>query len=77
MHELQTVKILFSFAWAENQAKAKKSSKFIFFHKNKRQGDLYSRVVGDICPPCTEIHAEIWRQEKRQQAQSTVQGDGG
>ena len=30
---LQTVKILFSFAWAEIQAKAKKSSKFIFIHK--------------------------------------------
>ena len=28
-------------------------------------------------PPSTEIHAEIWRQEKRQKAQSTVQGDGG
>ena len=23
---------------------------------------------GDIFPPCTEIHAKIWRQEKRQQA---------
>ena len=23
---------------------------------------------GDICPPCTEIHAKIWRQEKRQQS---------
>ena len=33
LHELQTVKILFSFAWDEIQAKAKKSSKFIFIHK--------------------------------------------
>ena len=33
LHELQTVKILFSFDWAEIQAKAKKSSKFIFIHK--------------------------------------------
>ena len=32
-HELQPVKILFSFAWAEIQAKAKKSSKFIFIHE--------------------------------------------
>ena len=29
---LQTVKILFSFAWAEIQAKAKKNSKSIFIH---------------------------------------------
>ena len=33
LHELQTVKILSSFAWAEIQAKAKKSSKFIFIHE--------------------------------------------
>ena len=33
LHELQTVKIIFSFAWAEIQAKEKKSSKFIFIHE--------------------------------------------
>ena len=44
---------------------------------NSRISSFTSTPSGDICPPCTEIHAEIWRQEKRQQAQSTVQGDGG
>ena len=44
---------------------------------NSRISSFTSTPSADICPPCTEIHAEIWRQEKRQQAQSTVQGDGG
>ena len=44
---------------------------------NSRISSFTSTPSGDICAPWTEIHAEIWRQEKRQQTQSTVQGDGG
>ena len=35
------------------------------------QESVLSHPRGDICPPCTEIHAKNWRQEKRQQAHST------
>lgn len=35
---------------------------------NSRISSFTSTRSGDICPPCTEIHAKIWRQEKRQQA---------
>ena len=65
------LKILFPFAWTEIQAKAKKSSKFIFIHFNypyKRQGDLHSTVVGDSWVINPEdyhksygIHSDCWR----------------